>query len=338
MRIFITLFLLLHFCCPTKVIAQDQLYATTVSGDLYRIDLSNCSSTLIGKAPVVFTDIALHPITKQLYGVTGERLFLINPETADAIFIRRLSAPAPFFSYYLNAATFDDEGLLYLAGFRADTLVSYNLETDEFISLGSTETTLTSGGDLAFHEGKLYLATNTNSLLEIDLDNLSQSTVLGDFNTYGAIYGLTSINTPPILYAAVDRNIYQADNQNLTNLSLLCQGITPLTIYGTAPFSTPLSLDPFTIKLVMPNAFSPNNDGQNDTFIPIEKQNVTILTTVIYNRWGQQVYQSSDDKIAWDGNNQNGSVLPTGIYFWQLKAVDYRGIIEVQQGQVHLLK
>ena len=82
-----------------------------------------------------------------------------------------------------------------------------------------------------------------------------------------------------------------------------------------------------TIKVedaVLPNqVFTPNNDGQNDTFlIPgIELYPNNVLT--VYNRWGNVVYQKSGYKNEWDGFSNMTKVgnapLPIGTYFYVLK-------------------
>jgi gliding motility-associated-like protein/uncharacterized repeat protein (TIGR01451 family) len=82
-----------------------------------------------------------------------------------------------------------------------------------------------------------------------------------------------------------------------------------------------------TIKVedaVLPNqVFTPNNDGQNDTFlIPgIELYPNNVLT--VYNRWGNVVYQKSGYKNEWDGFSNMTKIgnapLPIGTYFYVLK-------------------
>ena len=68
-------------------------------------------------------------------------------------------------------------------------------------------------------------------------------------------------------------------------------------------------------KVTVPNAFSPNNDGINDYW------NIDALVTypgssiLVFNRYGQQVYQSTGYAEPWDGN-YNGSPLPQGTYYY----------------------
>lgn len=51
----------------------------------------------------------------------------------------------------------------------------------------------------------------------------------------------------------------------------------------------------------IPTAFSPNNDGKNDTFKPIISGNIIKYEFYIFNSWGQNVFKSFDKNIGWDG-------------------------------------
>ncbi len=68
-------------------------------------------------------------------------------------------------------------------------------------------------------------------------------------------------------------------------------------------------------KITIPNTFSPNNDGINDYW------NIDALVTypgssiLVYNRYGQQVYQSTGYARPWDGT-YNGVPLPQGTYYY----------------------
>ena len=79
----------------------------------------------------------------------------------------------------------------------------------------------------------------------------------------------------------------------------------------------------------LPNVFTPNDDGTNDTFMafdnPFEKcpRFVEAVDLKIYNRWGVLVFefnsQSSSENnifIEWDGRDKNGKELPAGTYFY----------------------
>jgi len=72
---------------------------------------------------------------------------------------------------------------------------------------------------------------------------------------------------------------------------------------------------PTKCLLFMPNAFSPNNDGINDEFLP---QGVFVFDfhIVIYNRWGEKVFESNDMKKGWNGTYLN-EPCPAGVYFYE---------------------
>jgi gliding motility-associated-like protein len=53
--------------------------------------------------------------------------------------------------------------------------------------------------------------------------------------------------------------------------------------------------------VMMPSAFSPNGDGNNDLFRPKIYDAVTGYRLSVYNRWGSLVFQTNDPKIGWDG-------------------------------------
>ncbi|MGV3599342.1 MAG: gliding motility-associated C-terminal domain-containing protein [Bacteroidota bacterium] len=73
--------------------------------------------------------------------------------------------------------------------------------------------------------------------------------------------------------------------------------------------------------LLMPEAFSPNNDLLNDTFAPVFSE-VFNFGIEIYNRWGEKVFESNDPKKGWDGTYKN-AFLPTDTYLWKLRYQGY---------------
>ena len=66
----------------------------------------------------------------------------------------------------------------------------------------------------------------------------------------------------------------------------------------------------------LPNAFTPNNDGANDLFVPRGLCFVESVELQIFNRWGQLVFETEDPAINWDGRNLNGEALPSGTYYY----------------------
>ena len=86
----------------------------------------------------------------------------------------------------------------------------------------------------------------------------------------------------------------------------------------------------------VPNAFSPNNDGVNDYFRG-SFIGVTEVELLIFNRWGQIIYQSSGGRSYWDGTF-NGENCPTGIYVYKYKVKDYSGLEHEYTGHISLIR
>ena len=92
--------------------------------------------------------------------------------------------------------------------------------------------------------------------------------------------------------------------------------------------------------IYIPNAFSPNEDGKNDTFkiyLASETQ-AEVLDYAIYNRWGALVYKAANFDIHtathwWDGKINN-SIAPNGWYVYMIKIEYADGKVEVLRGGV----
>ncbi|MEQ1744145.1 MAG: T9SS type B sorting domain-containing protein [Saprospiraceae bacterium] len=92
-------------------------------------------------------------------------------------------------------------------------------------------------------------------------------------------------------------------------------------------------------KIGFPNAFTPDNDGNNDTFeMILFEGNAYVERMEIYNRWGGLVFQSTDPKAAWDGTFK-GERVPSDVYVY--KVVWRRGdgaLQPVRVGDVTVLR
>ncbi len=85
---------------------------------------------------------------------------------------------------------------------------------------------------------------------------------------------------------------------------------------------------------VIPNVFSPNHDGINDTWQITYLNSYPDCVVNIFNRYGQSIFHSAGYKTAWDGT-YNGKELPVGTYYY---VIDTRRITKVLTGSVTLLR
>ena len=71
--------------------------------------------------------------------------------------------------------------------------------------------------------------------------------------------------------------------------------------------SMALTVEDCTCQLFLPNVFSPNADGSNETFFPDFDCDLQTYRIEIFDRWGQQVYQSDNAAEGWNGTNSGGN-------------------------------
>jgi gliding motility-associated-like protein len=94
--------------------------------------------------------------------------------------------------------------------------------------------------------------------------------------------------------------------------------------------------------LMMPTAFSPNNDGNNDYFLPVlqnsECLEVVKYTFSVYNRWGQRIFEGRNGTAGWDGSF-NGKLSDIGTYFYYITySTGNNKTMNVQKGDVALIR
>jgi gliding motility-associated-like protein len=92
-------------------------------------------------------------------------------------------------------------------------------------------------------------------------------------------------------------------------------------------------------KLEVPNVFTPNGDNSNDVFF-VKASNLTEITAVIFDRWGNKVYDvvSKTGNIAWDGKNFKGQECPSGTYFYVIKGSGKDGTEYEKKGNLSLFR
>lgn len=133
---------------------------------------------------------------------------------------------------------------------------------------------------------------------------------------------------------------------------LICNGCTSITpcVYETTNYYVTgynskncKSVDTVTIRvnsdcgeMFIPSAFSPNGDGQNDVLL-VRGRCLKNFTLQIFNRWGELVFETSDQSVGWDGT-QNGQPLNTGVFVYKLEGTTYDNKQYIQKGNITLLR
>lgn len=108
------------------------------------------------------------------------------------------------------------------------------------------------------------------------------------------------------------------------------------TIVETTSFSNEVCITQFA-SVIVPNAFAPS--GRNQEFKPIfrdkEVQNYKML---IYDRWGQLLFESLQANTGWNGKNLAGEAQKTGVYTYTISFNENDGILIEKKGTVYLMR
>lgn len=84
------------------------------------------------------------------------------------------------------------------------------------------------------------------------------------------------------------------------------------------PCDTTIVELPEVEEVIIPNSFTPNDDGTNDVFTPvIYDENMEQYELQVYNSWGELLFETDDMNQGWDGKS-NGVVLPQGVYNYRI--------------------
>jgi gliding motility-associated-like protein len=125
---------------------------------------------------------------------------------------------------------------------------------------------------------------------------------------------------------------------NLLLGTILC--FTTFAYHGMAQSKVAIDVEDKEVestKILIPTAFSPNNDGINDVFKLENVGKEQLIEFRVFNRWGTIMFSTKDIHRGWDGVYK-GEVQPVGIYGYivQIKLPDGRE--ELYRGTVTLVK
>lgn len=138
-------------------------------------------------------------------------------------------------------------------------------------------------------------------------------------------------------------NIYKDIRDTLRYSLAGCYRITAVDSFDNeSPFSNEICIDNCPIY-ELPNVLTANGDDFNDLFRPLSNYRfVESVDIIIINRWGQEVFRTTDPLINWNGEDQKtGRPLVEGVYFYygKVNEIYLRGNVSRSvQGTVHLLR
>jgi len=92
-------------------------------------------------------------------------------------------------------------------------------------------------------------------------------------------------------------------------------------------------------KVFPTNAFSPNAVKEEDREFSIYSESIVNegYKLLIFNRWGEIIFESASQNYGWNGKMRSGRNAPAGAYTWVLQYFNFFGNKHSQRGTVTLL-
>jgi gliding motility-associated-like protein/uncharacterized repeat protein (TIGR01451 family) len=155
---------------------------------------------------------------------------------------------------------------------------------------------------------------------------VSSTTTTGTYDHLTGIWTIGNLNNGASEILTVTVTVIAAGNY-----------VNTATITGNQPDLNSMNdisvIEAFPTDFNIPEGFSPNGDGINDEFVIRGIDNYPDNTFVIFNRWGDKVFEASPYQNTWTGNSTRGlrvggDELPVGTYFYLLDLKDGSKIIK----------
>jgi gliding motility-associated-like protein len=176
----------------------------------------------------------------------------------------------------------------------------------------------------AINEGGIHTVELTNelgctSLYSYSINVMSSPQIVLD-SLYEFCEGTSGVISADVI--PTNASIIWNDNDTGPVINVYEEGIYyayASNLCGSDETSTTVYFDMCFCEVWSPSAFTPDNDGVNDTFYPVIECDALSYKLNIFNRWGEVVFSSNNQGEVWIGNVNNGDYFAIdGVYTWEV--------------------
>lgn len=275
-------------------------------------------------------------------------------------------------SYQWQDTTIDPKLIVIEAGlYWVETTNACGTFRDSVIVDFATDLTIDLGNDTVLCSGEtldLYVSTDTGVILDwndssndpfmtIDTSGIYWVKATNSCGTYSDSISVEYISAPHVDIGN-DTALFIGDTLKLINIDdnaeYLWQNdangswviieeagihwVKASNTCGTSRDSVIVNLSDKACNIYVPNAFSPNNDGNNDVFEVYSVCQLFDYHLMVFNRWGEKVFDSTDPALGWNGEH-NGIAGQVDVYVYVVQfKYDLENSTHIKKGSVMLIR
>ncbi len=302
---------------------------------------SPSTSTLQNPTTICYNTVGTYVVTLIATNAYGSNSY------SETIVVENCSPPTVFFSAsdniicqgqcitITNSTTFADSYSWSIPGGNPSTSTAAEPVICYSDTTGSFTIALTATNAFGSNTFNFNLIVDTIPIIEAFPDNVGIS--LGDS------LQLSVVANGVVTYAWVTTDTASIGDTTLSTVYVTPTSPTTTVYYIVATGGNGCSNTDSVIVEVnltdvigVPNAFSPNGDGFNDA-LKVLGPGISTMHFIVFNRYGQQVFTTDDQKKGWDGK-QNGKDVDPGVFGWYLEYTLTNGLTGKQKGNVTVIK
>jgi len=336
------------------------------------LQLSATDSVICSPSPVVLTATSFGTVNNYFWSSNGNFTDTLNSPSTDSTLLVNISGDTTFFVNVSNTwCSYTDTVIVHIPQLDITISSIAGLCTGDSAFISVTNNTPQDPLNFNWGPDSLIISgdgTNT-VLVSPDYNNwitvtgttlqgctVSDSTFIpvsgpptGLLNATADDYTIM-IGQSTVLHASPNGYTYSwSPSSTLDNPNIQHPTATPdvTTIYTVTVSNNGCSLtDTVMVKVLefvcgepniyVPNAFTPNGDGENDLLF-VRGNNITKLLFRVFDRWGELVFETTNQSIGWDGKFKDRDCDPA-VFVWYVEATCEGGDEYFQKGNVTLIR
>lgn len=258
-------------------------------------------------------------------------------------------------NYSVNVT--DANGCVGTQNFTINSGATFTVSTSGNVSICAGETTTISASGATTYDWDNGLG--AGSSFQVSPSATTTYDVIGTANGCSANATLTvTVESTPNVFAGNDQLVCSGDSIALSGTGATSyiwdngivdgqyfvpvDGVYIFSLLGStgncsAQDEVVITVGDCGFEFEMPNVFTPDGNLLNDFYVPIKANNVAVQKFTVFNRWGNVVYESTNQPIIWDGKS-SGAEASEGVYFYVVKFVSLDLVQHEAQGFIHLIR